>query len=148
MIFLSLFRLYASLGVGALVYFFIWRTLWFAIISAITFRAAWFLIERFIELMITNAHFQKYIYEFKQQLGPYGIRLANQAEKDRRTRKSLAEVFIADVDKLRTIIDRLKVLDTLYQAGMTPDQETRLLNDCKLKYATYRLEQTDKKAEN
>ena len=93
-----------------------------------------------MERLLIDQYFKRHVFEFKQQLGPYGIRMANRAENDRRVKKSLAEVFVPDVNKLQKTVDQLKIFDTLYKAGMTPDSESWHLHDCKMKYAMYRLE--------
>jgi hypothetical protein len=131
--------------IGALVYALFIHSWWVAFFSAIAFRSVWFALEHIAQSMMINSYYRKHIYEFKQLLGPYGIRLANQAEESPRTKKRLAEVFVPSLSKLRLAVDRLKVLDTLYQAGMTPDQDARLLHDCILKYGMHRLENHDKK---
>jgi hypothetical protein len=140
MIFLSFYRLFASLCAGLLVYLLFGRNAWIALACAIAFRTIWFFIERIAESMAIDRHFRLHVYEFKQQLGPYGIRMANKADGDRRIKKSLAEAFVPDVKKLQKAHDQLKLLDALYSAGMRPDAEAWQLHDCKLKYAAYRLE--------
>jgi|WetSurMetagenome_2_1015567.scaffolds.fasta_scaffold78101_3 hypothetical protein len=145
MIFLSFYRLYISIGAGAGAYLFLWHRFVPALACIIGVRTLWFLIERFVERLLIENYFKKHIYEFKQQLGPYGIRMANKAEGDFSIKKSLAEVFVPDEKKLQKCYDQLKVLDTLYGAGMRPDPESWQLHDCKVKYASFRLEQEMKK---
>ena len=146
MVFLSFYRLYASLSAGILIYLLLWHNFWISLVCAIAFRLLWLFIERAVRSMMINSYFKQHIYEFKQQLGPYGIRMANKAEADWLIKKSLAEVFVPDVKKLQKNLDQLKVLDALYAAGMKPDTESWQLHDCKLKYAIYRIEQHHKRA--
>ena len=138
------YRLYISLCAGIACWFFLARSIWLSILSAIAVRAVWFAAERIAERMAVERDFKRHVYPFKQQLGPYGIRVVNQAEKDFRTKKSLAEVFVTSPARLKKNIDQLTVLDTLFKAGMRPDNDAWLLHDCKLKYGTYRLEQQEK----
>jgi hypothetical protein len=148
MAFLSFYRLYASLCVGGLFYIFCFHSLGAALLSALLTRGIWFFVEYFVKRMVTNALYQQHIYDFKQQLGPYGIRVANQAEENRRVKESLSEVFIDSPEKLQKTAETLQLIDTLYQAGMTPDQDSRLLHDCKIKYAKYRLEKRRNQADD
>jgi hypothetical protein len=140
MAFLNFYRLYASLCAGFAIYMFLGRNVWLALGCAAAFRLSWFFVEGSVSRILVEVRFKRHIHEFKQQLGPYGIRLANRAEGDRAVRKSLSEVFVPSLKKLKINYDYLKVLDTLYAAGMRPDQESLHLNDCKLKYAAFRLE--------
>jgi hypothetical protein len=142
---LGFYRIYASLGAGVLVYVFVGHHGWFAIACAVAFRSLWYSVERLVDHAMVEKCFKLHRYEFKQQLGPYGIRMANKAESDYHLKKSLAEVFIPDMKKLQKTADQLKVLDTLFGAGMRPDPESWQLHDCKLKYASYRLERHRKK---
>jgi hypothetical protein len=135
----NFYRLYASLCVGGLVYFFCGHSTWISAAAAVGFRFAWFFIERQINSFLVNKLFDQHLFEFKQQLGPYGIRLANKAENDRHLKKSLAEVFVADPATLKKNVEQLEMFDTLYKAGMRPDSETYQVHDCKLKYGKYRL---------
>jgi hypothetical protein len=137
---LNFYRLYTSLCAGAAIYMLWGRNFWLALGCAALFRLSWFFIESFVNRILVDLYYKRHIYEFKQQLGPYGIRLANRAEDDRAVRKSLSEVFVPSIKKLQKNYEYLKVLDSLYGAGMRPDQETSNLNDCKLKYAAFRLE--------
>jgi hypothetical protein len=146
MIVFSFYRLYGSIGAGIGAYFFIWHRLLPALACIIGIRTLWFLIERFVGRLLIEKYFKQHIYEFKQQLGPYGIRMANKAERKFSIKKDLSEVFLPDVKKLQKYHGQLKVLDTLYGAGMRPDPESWQLHDCKLKYASFRLEQEMKKA--
>jgi hypothetical protein len=147
MAFFGFYRLYASLCAGILVYVLLRQSAWIALACAIAFRSCWFFIERAVQAVLVEKHFKRHIYEFKQQLGPYGIRMANKAEGDRSIKKNLAEVFVPDVKQLQKNYDQLKVLDALFGAGMRPDQESWQLHDCKLKYAAFRLEKLRKKSD-
>ncbi len=135
------YRLYISLCAGIACWFLIARSIWLSMLAALAVRAVWFAVEMIVERMAVENDFKRHVYSFKQQLGPYGIRVANQAEKDFRTKKSLAEVFVSDSARLAKNIDQLRMLDTLFKAGMRPDNDAWLLHDCKLKYGTYRIEQ-------
>jgi hypothetical protein len=136
----NFYRLYASLCAGGLFYFFCGHSVWISAAVLIGFRFAWFFIERQINSFLVNKLFNRHLFEFKQQLGPYGIRLANKAENDRHLKKSLAEVFVADPATLKKNVEQLEMFDTLYKAGMSPDSETYQVHDCKLKYGKYRLD--------
>jgi hypothetical protein len=138
------YRLYISLLAGIACWFFVARSIWLSLFVVVMVRAAWFAAESIVERMAVENDFKRHVYSFKQQLGPYGIRVANQAEKDFRTKKSLAEVFVSNSARLAKNVDQLRMLDTLFKAGMRPDNDAWLLHDCKLKYGTYRLEQQDK----
>lgn len=140
----SFYRLYLSVaaGIGAAYLFLpVW---WFGIICTVLIRAAIAGGEHIAALYAVNRLFTKHSYTFRQELGPYGIRMVNRAEKDTRLRKSLAEVFVASEKKLRKALEQLELMDTLYKAGMQPDADTWQLHDLKLKYARFRLEQIDK----
>jgi hypothetical protein len=140
MFLLNFYRFYASLCCGAAFYFFAAHSVWFSIGVALAARVVWFAIEKTVASIIINKLFNRHIYEFKQQLGPYGIRLANKAETDTSLKKSLAEVFVAEAGALKKNVEQLEMFDTLYKAGMRPDAETYQVHDCKLKYGKYRLE--------
>jgi hypothetical protein len=136
----NFYRLYASLCAGVLFYVLCAGSFWISAGVAIGFRLAWFFIEQKINSILVNKLFNRHLFEFKQQLGPYGIRLANKAENDRHLKKSLAEVFVSDPAKLKKNVEQLEMFDTLYKAGMRPDSETYQVHDCKLKYGKYRLD--------
>ncbi len=141
---LSFYRFYASLGVGVVAYF-LSRGVAAGVACAIAFRLLWCAMERAIAFFIIDERFNRHVYEFKQQLGPYGIRMANMAQRDRKIKKSLSEVFTPNMKNLEKCVDQLKMMDTLFRAGMRPDAETQQLHDCKLKYGTYRLDRMGKK---
>jgi hypothetical protein len=88
--------------------------------------------------------FRRHIADFKQQFGPYGIRIANQAEQDRRLKASLAEVFTDSIPALRTCVEQLEVMDTLFCSGLRPAGDQYLLHDLKLRYGKLRLESLTK----
>lgn len=144
MFLLNFYRLYASLCAGFLFYFFCTHSIWISAVVMVAFRLGWFVVEREINSLLINKLFNQHIFEFKQQLGPYGIRLANKAENNRHLKKSLAEVFVRDPALLKKNVEQLEMFDTLYKAGMRPDSETYQVHDCKLKYGKYRLEKLEK----
>jgi hypothetical protein len=136
---LGFYRTYASVCAGAAVYIFVLRSVWLLIGAAFMTRAAWFFIERFLGRLAIERDFKRHIFEFKQQCGPYGIRLANKAERDWHVKKSLAEVFTSNPARLKKNVEHLTLMDTLYKAGMRPDADSYQLHDCKLNYGTSRL---------
>jgi hypothetical protein len=140
------YRFYFALTCGIVFYVFAVRSIWLAVLVAALERTVWFAIERLATRISTYRDFKRHVYSFKQQLGPYGIRVANQAENDFRTKKSLAEVFVSNPARLKKNVEQLKMMDTLFQAGMRPDGDAYLLHDCKLKYGAFRVEQLDKPA--
>ncbi|MBD3420925.1 MAG: hypothetical protein GF398_12465 [Chitinivibrionales bacterium] len=135
----NFYRLYCSLAAGLLYYFFIQRSWWQALLILIAARAGWFGISWYIKKVATDRAFNKYIGEFKEKYGPYGIRMANKAENNRRIKESLAEIFVADMQKLKKNVEQLDVMDTLFNAGMRPEGDEYLLHDLKLKYGKERL---------
>jgi len=140
MFLLHFYRLYVSLAAAASLMFFAAAPVWLALTAAVAVRAAWFLIEwQAGEARIRRA-FSRHIDDFRRQYGPYGIRLANKAENDARIRRSLAEVFDSDTEKLKKTVEQLEVMDTLFNAGMRPEGDEYLLHDLKLKYGRLRLE--------
>jgi hypothetical protein len=141
---IGFYRIILSLCCGILFWLFCIKSLWLALLAAIVVRVVWFAVERVVERIAVEKDFKRHVYSFKQQLGPYGIRLANKAEKDYGVKKSLAEVFTSNSARLKKNIDQLKMMDTLFSAGMRPDGEAYLLHDCKLKYGAYRVAQQDK----
>jgi hypothetical protein len=146
MIVFTFYRFYCSIACGLYVYFFVFHSIWTAIATIIVIRAVWMGIESLVKRVYVDRAFSAHIYTFKQELGPYGIRMANKAESDRRIKKSLADVFTPDVKKFKKNMEHLEVLDTLYRAGMRPDDETYQLHDCAIKYGRFRLEQLLKKS--
>ena len=142
---LSFYRAYFALCAGTAGYFFLKKSVWLSVAAAIIVRALWFAVERYIKRAIIERDYKRHVYEFKQQLGPYGIRMANKAENEWPIKKSLAEVFTSNTARLKKNVEQLQIMDTLFSAGMRPDAETYHLHDCKLKYGVYRLEQLTKK---
>jgi hypothetical protein len=140
MVLLSFYRLHASLCAGVLSYIFFSRTITAGLLCAVTARFLWFIVEHFLGVLSINKHFDQHVYEFKQQLGPYGIRMANMAQRDWKVKKRLEEVFTPNEKYLAKNIDQLRALDALFSAGMRPDEQTYQLHDCMLKYGAYRLE--------
>jgi hypothetical protein len=138
------YRLYLSLCAGIAFWLLCAKSIWLSILVAIAFRALWFTAERIIERILINRDFKQHVYSFKQELGPYGIRLANKAEQDWHIKKSLAEVFVSSPARLKKNFEQLTVMDTLFKAGMSPEGDACLLHDCKLKYGTYRLSLLEK----
>jgi len=144
MFLLNFYRFYASLCLGAAFYFLAVHSVWLSLAIALAVRVIWFATERALDSIRVDKLFKRHIYEFKQQLGPYGIRLANKAETDKALKKSLAEVFVTDMGVLKKNVEQLEMFDTLFKAGMQPDAETYQVHDCKLKYGKYRLEKLQK----
>ena len=141
---LNFYRFYASLALGVAATVFIVHRWWFGLLVFIAARTCWALVELFIGRLTIDRLFKKHAYEFKQQLGPYGIRMINRAEKDASVRRSLTEVFTDNEKKLRKAIENLEVMDTLFRAGMRPDGDAYQLHDLKLKYGKYRIERMEK----
>ncbi len=135
----SFYRFYASVAAGAVVYFFFIQSVWLWILTTFVVRAAWFGTEMLIDKVRIDKSFSRHVSEFKQLYGPYGIRLANKADTDQRTKKSLAEVFTEDKKKLQKNVEQLEVMDTLFKAGMRPEGDEYLLHDLKLKYGKHRM---------
>jgi hypothetical protein len=140
----TFYRTYVALCAGTAEYLFLKKSAWLLIATAVMVRCAWFAVEQFIGRMIIKRDFNRHVYEFKQQLGPYGIRMANKADSEWRIKKSLAEVFTSNTARLRKNVEQLQMMDTLFKAGMSPDAETYQLHDCKLKYGVYRTDRLSK----
>ncbi len=141
---LSFYRLYVSIAAGVAAGLFLVRTWWFGLLAAIFVRMLWGGIEHLVERVRINKSFEEHAHAFKQELGPYGIRMINKAEKDGSVKRQLAEVFTADETKLRKAVEQLEMMDTLFKAGMRPDGDTYQLHDLKLKYGKFRIEKIDK----
>jgi hypothetical protein len=142
--FFGFYRFYLSLCAGIAFWLFYAKSIWLSVAVVIAFRALWFGAERIIEGILVGRDFKRHAYSFKKELGPYGIRLANKAEQDRRIKKSLAEVFVSNPAKLKKNVDQLVLMDTLFKAGMSPEGDACLLHDCKLKYGNCRLSRLEK----
>lgn len=115
-------------------------TWWMWLLGSISFRTAFFFAEKKYREIQINKWFEQHAYEFKQQYGPYGIRLINKAASDPSVKRSLAEVFTPDIKKLQETVKDLEMMDTLFSSGLRPDGDTYQLHDLKLKYGKYRLE--------
>ena len=137
---LSFYRFYISVFFGISVYLFFLQNIWIALLSIIVTRVIWYLCERLLKKYAIQKDYQNHITEFKQQNGPYGIRIANKADKEWRFKESLAEVFTANKKKLQKAVEQLEMMDTLFKAGMRPEGDEFLLHDLKLKYGKYRIE--------
>ncbi len=137
---LYFYRFYFSILFGILFYLYGIRSIWAGISCVILIRLLWFFIERIIIRINIERNFKKHISEFKQHHGPYGIRIANKAEKEWRVKESLSEVFASDRKKLEKTVEQLEALDALFNAGMRPEGDEFLLHDLKLKYGKLRLE--------
>ena len=137
---LSFYRFYLSVFSGLSVYFFFVQNIWIALLSTIITRIIWFLCEQLLKRYAVQKDYRNHITEFKQLNGPYGIRIANKADKEWRFKESLAEVFTAKQKKLQKAVEQLEMMDTLFKAGMRPEGDEFLLHDLKLKYGKYRLE--------
>ena len=133
------YRMYAALAAGVLTWVLPGRSVWLGLAVAVLVRTAWLLCERSIRRIRLQRAFQEHIGRFRNLYGPYAIRLANKAEKDRRIRESLAEVFTPRISELRKTVEQLDVLDALFQAGMRPQGDDYLLHDLKRKYGKERL---------
>jgi|WetSurMetagenome_2_1015567.scaffolds.fasta_scaffold00378_3 hypothetical protein len=144
MLFFTFYRLYIAICGGVACWLLVGKSVPLSVLAAVAVRAVWFGVERFADRMAVENDFKRHAYEFKQQLGPYGIRIANQAEKDFAVKQSLAEVFVKRPARLRKNVEQLAMLDTLFSAGMRPEGDAWLLHDCKLKYGRFRLERMDK----
>lgn len=137
---LTFYRFYLSLFFGFTIYFFLIQNIWLGILATVAFRTIWYGIERFIRHGSIKKSFKIHSASFKQQFGPYGIRIANKAEDDWHTKESLAEVFTPNTKKLQKTVEQLEMMDTLFQAGMRPEGDEYLLHDLKFKYGKLRLE--------
>jgi hypothetical protein len=137
---LTFYRFYLSVASGIAVCIFLRQSVWIGILTCIVVRSGWFAIEHVLRDRQVRRDFKRHIQEFKQLYGPYGIRIANKAENDRRIRNSLVEVFTADQTKLKKAVETLEVMDAMFRAGMRPDADEYLLHDLKLKYGKKRME--------
>jgi hypothetical protein len=141
MFLLHFYRFYLSLCIGLMVRFFLARSWWVAVAVVILVRILWHIVEITVRKHTVNRLFKVHAYAFKQELGPYGIRMINKAEKEPHIKNSLAEVFTPDNTKLRKAVEQLEMMDTLFKAGMRPDADSWQLHDLKLKYGKWRLTQ-------
>ncbi len=141
---LGFYRAYLSFCIGIILYILVLKSIWLLLASMILARIGWYCIERQINHFAINRDFRTHIYRFKQNLGPYGIRLANKAETDWQVKKSLSEVFTANRNKLKKHVEQLQMMDTLFKAGIQPDGDAYQLHDCKLAYGKFRLENPER----
>ncbi len=142
MLLLSFYRLYTALAAGAAFYVFVRPSVLLALTIAVLTRLVWLAVDIAVAHWRTESRCRRHLGRFRQQFGPYGIRLANKAETDRRIRRSLSEVFDPDHSRLRKTLEQLEALDALFSAGLRPEGDEYLLHDLKLKYARLRLEET------
>ena len=140
----SFYRMYGAIAVGVGTALLAVHTWWFALLITIIVRGVVAAAEFYLHRLQVERLFKAHAYAFKQELGPYGIRMVNRAEKEFRLRKSLAEVFVKSEKKLRKAVEQLDMMETLYKAGMQPDADTWQLHDLKLKYGRFRIEQLEK----
>jgi hypothetical protein len=136
----SFYRLYFSTITGAAFYFLLFKNLWLAICIAVCTRIIIGIIENAIANLQIDSAFKKHQHLFRQQFGPYGIRIINKAESDKRIKKSLAGVFTSNRNVLKKNVEQLEVMDMLFKSGMRPDGDEYLLHDLKLKYGKQRLD--------
>jgi hypothetical protein len=134
------YRIFTAVAAGAAVVFFSGISLWIWPLMTVIIRMLWYFVEKRINEIRINRWFEQHSYEFKQQTGPYGIRLINQAENDPYVKKSICEVFTPDMKKLKEAVTQLETMDTLFKAGLQPQGDQFQLHDLKLKYGRYRLE--------
>jgi tyrosyl-tRNA synthetase len=132
--------MYISLFCGLLAYLFLFHSLWQALGIIVSVRIFIFLSEYVVEKNTVNRLYKLHSFAFKQELGPYGIRLINRAETNYSLKKSLAEVFTPNIHTLQKNVSQLEIMDTLFKAGMQPDADAYQLHDCKLKYGKFRLD--------
>lgn len=83
------YRIYLCLCAGIAFWFFCIRSIWLSLAVVVAARLLWFGLEKIIEWIEIGRDFKQHIYPFKQLLGPYGIRLANKAEKEWHIKKTL-----------------------------------------------------------
>jgi hypothetical protein len=144
MIVLGFYRMYAAIAAGGVVYFLVKQNLGLWLAVAVCVRCAWFGVERLVAAIRVERSFKRHISRFREQFGPYGIRLANKAENNRHVKNSLAEVFTDSGKKLKKTLEQLDVMDALFQAGLRPEGDEYLLHDLKRKYAKRRLEEENR----
>lgn len=133
------YRFYAALGAGCILYFFVIPNIFLSVLAAVFFRVLWFGVEKGFTRLRINRDCNKHLAAFKQEFGPYGIRIANLAQEQWRVKASLAEVFCSRRDSLQKAVEQLEVMDALFKAGMRPAGDDFLLHDLKLKYGKKRL---------
>jgi hypothetical protein len=137
---LGFYRFYAAVLCGAVAFLALKRAWWVWVMTSVVVRLAWFAAESAYGNLRVRRLFAKCEPDFRQQFGPYGIRIANLAETNSRVRRSLVEVFEPRIDRLRKTATQLELMDALFSAGARPEADEYLLHDLKLKYARKRLE--------
>lgn len=137
----SFYRFYFCAALSIAAYLFVASSIALAAGLFAGLRILIWLAEKAIENSRIKRSFKTHESRFKQEFGPYGIRLANSSRVDRRVRASLAEVFTPNLKILAKTVDQLVLLDALFSAGLRPDGDAYLLHDLKLKYGRLRLEQ-------
>lgn len=137
---LQFYRFYLSAIAAIAGYLFLIKKSWFGTILFVAFRGIYAAVEYLIGRYRTTASFTKQVSHFKQMYGPYGIRIANKAERDFRVKKSLYEVFTDDMKLLKKNVESLEMMETLFKAGLRPEGDDYLLHDLKLKFGRHRLE--------
>ncbi len=140
MFLLNFYRSFFSIICGAIIFFVFIHKWWAWVFFSIIARLSWFFIELNIQKHQVNVLFKQHEADFKQLNGPYGIRIINKAETDWQIKKSLAEVFTNNLKNLKSAVEQLEVMNTMFQAGLRPDGDAYLLHDLKLKYGRHRLE--------
>ena len=144
MFILRLWRFWLSLAAAALVYALVLQSVPVAAAAGVTLRLVLWGLQRLVDSRRITACFRAHASAFRQEFGPYGIRIINKAETQRHIRASLAEVFTPNPATLRRNVEQLEMLDTLFSAGLRPEGDDYLLHDLKLKYGRKRLEQPDR----
>jgi hypothetical protein len=139
MFLLHFYRCYLAVAAGAAVYVWYAPRVWLWVLTSVVFRVLWALAAHLITRIRIERDFKTHAYAFKQQCGPYGIRLIKQAEKDFHIKKSLHEVFTGNLAKVKKNLETLEMMQTLFQAGMRPSGDDYILYDCKISYARHRL---------
>lgn len=141
MFLLGFYRLYISCAIAVAAYLLLSPPVWLCVAVLAGTRTAWFFAERGARNFLVNKWFETHSPRFKEQFGPYGIRLINRAENDSAVKKSLAEVFTPSLKKLAENVRNLEAMDAIFKAGIRPDGDAWQLHDLKLKYGKQRLEQ-------
>lgn len=98
---LSFYRAYFAVCAGAAEYFLLKKSLWLSAAAALVVRVLWFAVEQGIRRAIINRDFKRHVYEFKQQLGPYGIRMANKADNEWPIKKALPKFSLQTRQSLK-----------------------------------------------
>lgn len=140
MIILQFYRFYISVLTGGFFYYGILNKWWVWIGVTTAVRTLWLLIEHKLDKLKMKKMLKMHEFSFKQQFGPYGIRIINKVQTDPVMLKSLCEIFTPNIKKLKETVSQLEVMDTLFKAGMRPEGDMYLLHDLKMKYGKYRLE--------